>query len=336
MFNSLFPTAASTYAGDVDALYFFLVALTAFFTILIAALVAVFAVKYRRRHVNEVGAGITGSHSLELLWTIIPLGITMVIFFWAASVYFQIYRVPRGAMEVYVTGKQWMWKVQHPDGRREINELHVPLGRPVKLILGSEDVIHSFFVPAFRMKMDVVPGRITNVWFQPTKTGRYHLFCTEYCGLQHSRMIGSVYVMEPSEFQAWLAGGTGAEGSPAQIGEKLFSDLACITCHRDDALARGPVMNGLFGRTVQLQDGSTVVADENYIRESILNPQAKIVAGFQPLMPTFQGVVSEEQILQLIAYIRSLAGAQPGGTTETPAPGAQPGAPGTQSSSVSR
>jgi cytochrome c oxidase subunit 2 len=319
MFNSLFPTAASTYAGDVDALYFFLVALTAFFTILIATLIAVFAVKYRRRHAAEVGAGITGSHSLELLWTVIPLGITMVIFFWAASVYFQIYRVPRGAMEIYVTGKQWMWKVQHPDGRREINELHVPVGRPVKLIMGSEDVIHSFFVPAFRMKMDVVPGKITNVWFQPTKPGRYHLFCTEYCGLQHSKMIGSVYVMEPAEFQTWLAGGTGAEGSPAQIGEKLFADLACITCHRADSLARGPQIEGLFGKTVQLQDGSTVVADENYIRESILNPQAKIVAGFQPLMPTFQGVASEEQVLQLIAYIRSLAGTQPAPAPSTPA-----------------
>lgn len=310
--ESLFPTAASTYAGDVDALYFFLVALTAFFTILIAVLVAAFALKYRRRHPNEVGAGITGSHSLELLWTIIPLGITMVIFFWAASVYFQIYRVPRGAMEIYVTGKQWMWKVQHPDGRREINELHVPVGRPVKLIMGSEDVIHSFFVPAFRMKMDVVPGKITNVWFQPTKPGRYHLFCTEYCGLQHSKMIGSVYVMEPADFQAWLAGGTGAEDSPVQAGEKLFADLACNTCHRDDALARAPQLKGLFGHEVKLQDGSTVIADENYIRESILNPQAKIVAGFQPLMPTYQGVASEEQILQLIAYIRSLANAAPG------------------------
>jgi cytochrome c oxidase subunit 2 len=315
MFNSLFPTAASTYAGEVDALYFFLIAVTAFFTILIATLVAVFAVRYRRRHADEIGVGITGSHSLELLWTIIPLGITMVMFFWGASVYFQIYRAPRGAMEVYITAKQWMWKAQHPDGRREINELHVPVGRPVKLIMGSEDVIHSFFIPAFRAKMDVVPGKITNVWFQPTKAGRYHLFCAEYCGTQHSRMIGSIVVMEPADFQAWLAGGTGTEASPVAAGEKLFTDLACITCHRDDSLARGPQLKGLFGRTVHLQDGSTAVADENYIRESILNPQAKIVAGFQPLMPTFQGVASEEQILQVIAYIRSLAGAQGAETT---------------------
>ncbi len=312
MLNSLFPTAASTYAGEVDALYFFLIAVSGFFTILIATLVAVFAVRYRRRHAQEVGAGITGSHSLELLWTVIPLGITMVMFFWAASVYFQIYRVPRGAMEIYITGKQWMWKAQHPDGRREINELHVPVGRPVKLIMGSEDVIHSFYVPAFRMKMDVVPGKLTNVWFEATKPGRYHLFCAEYCGLNHSGMIGSIVAMEPADFQAWLAGGA-TEGSPAQQGEKLFADLACNTCHRDDAQARGPQLKGTFGHVVKFQDGTTGVMDENYIRESILNPQAKIVAGFQPLMPTFQGVVTEEQILQLISYIRSLANEQPSG-----------------------
>jgi cytochrome c oxidase subunit 2 len=327
MLNRIFPTAASTYASHVDALYFFLLAVAAFFTLLIGTLVAVFVVRYRRRHPDEVGAGITGSHSLELLWTVIPLGITMVMFFWGASVYFEIYRVPRGAMDVYITGKQWMWKAQHADGRREINELHVPVGRPVKLILGSEDVIHSFFVPAFRMKMDVVPGKITNVWFQATKAGRYHLFCAEYCGLNHSGMIGSIVAMEPADFQAWLSGASGAptEGSPAQQGEKLFADLACNTCHRDDALARAPNLKGAFGHTVQLQDGSTVTMDENYIRESILNPQAQVVAGFQPIMPTFQGVVSEEQILQLIAYIRSLANEQ-APAPAAPAGGRTPGA----------
>jgi cytochrome c oxidase subunit 2 len=179
--------------------------------------------------------------------------------------------------------------------------------------MGSEDVIHSFFIPAFRMKMDVVPGKLTNVWFEATKAGTYHLFCAEYCGLNHSGMIGSIVAMEPADFQAWLAGGT-TEGSPAQQGEKLFADLACNTCHRDDALARGPQLKGSFGHTIKFQDGTTGVMDENYIRESILNPQAKIVAGFQPLMPTFQGVVTEEQILQLIAYIRSLATEQPQGT----------------------
>lgn len=323
MFESLFPTAASTFAGDVDALYFFLIAVSAFFTILIATLIAIFAVKYRRRHPNEVGAGITGSIPLELMWTFIPLAITMVMFFWGASVYYRMYRVPRGAMEVYVTGKQWMWKAQHPDGRREINELHIPVGRPVKLIMGSEDVIHSFFVPAFRTKMDVVPGRLTNVWFEANKPGRYHLFCAEYCGLQHSRMIGSIVAMEPADFQVWLAGGP-SEGSAAQQGERLFTELACNTCHRSDALARAPQLEGLFGKDVQLQDGTTVVADESYLRESILNPQAKVVAGFQPLMPTYQGMVSEEQVLQLIAYIRALGSASPRGGAEPPAPAQAP------------
>lgn len=318
MLERVFPTAASTIAGDVDALYFFLIAVSAFFTILIAALVAIFAVKYHRRHPDQVGTAITGSLPLELAWTIIPLGITMVMFFWGASVFYRMTRPPRGAMEIYVTGKQWMWKAQHPDGRREINELHIPTGRPVKLIVGSEDVIHSFFVPAFRTKMDAVPGRLTNVWFEATRPGTYHLFCTEYCGLQHSRMIGSVIAMEPSAFQDWLASGP-SERSPAQQGEKLFTDLGCATCHRDDSPARGPSLVGLFGKSVTLETGETVIADENYLRESIMNPQAKVVAGFQPLMSTFQGVLSEEQVLQLIAYIRALGTQSPGGGTAPPA-----------------
>jgi cytochrome c oxidase subunit II len=326
MFESLFPTAASTFAGDVDALYFFLIAVSAFFTILIAVLIAIFAVKYRRRHPNEVGAGITGSIPLELMWTFIPLAITMVMFFWGASVYYRMYRAPRGAMEIYITGKQWMWKAQHPDGRREINALHVPVGRPVKLIIGSEDVIHSFFVPAFRTKMDAVPGRLTNVWFEATKAGTYHLFCAEYCGLQHSRMIGSVTAMEPADFQTWLAGGP-TEGSPAQQGERLFTELGCVTCHREGATIPAPLLTGLFGKQVELQSGETVIADENYIRESIMNPQAKLVTGYLPVMPTFQGVLSEEQVLQVIAYIRALATAAPSGAA-VPAP-AQSGAPAT-------
>ncbi len=322
----LFPPEASTISTEVDSLFFFLIAVSAFFTILIFGLITLFAVKYRRRHPDQVGAGITGSLPLELAWTFIPLGITMVMFFWGASVYFRMYRPPRGAMEVYVTGKQWMWKIQHADGRREINELHIPVGRPVRLMLGSEDVIHDFFVPAFRTKMDVVPGKITNMWFEATKPGRYHLFCSQYCGLQHSGMIGTIIAMQPDEYQAWLSGGA-QEGSPAQQGEKLFTDLGCITCHRQDGQGLGPVLQGLFGKTVELEGGGTVVADENYIRESILSPQAKIVKNFKPIMPTFQGVVSEEQILQLIAYIRSLANVAPGSAapaTTSTAPSATP------------
>ncbi len=303
----LFPEAASTLAGNVDALYFFLLAVSAFFAVLIAVLVIVFAVKFRRRSPDEVGAPITGSLALELLWTIIPLIITLVMFVWGAWVFLDLARPPRGSMEIFVVGKQWMWKAQHPGGQREINELHVPVGRNVRLTIGSEDVIHSYYIPAFRQKIDAVPGKLTTMWFNATKPGEYRLFCAEYCGTKHSGMIGRIVAMAPDDFEQWLAGGAGA--TPVAGGEKLFADLACNTCHKTDSGGRGPVLNGVAGNPVQLIDGSTVVADDNYLRESIMNPQAKIVAGYQPLMPTFQGLVNEEGLLQLIAYIKSLPAA---------------------------
>ena len=305
-----FPEQASAQAAQVDGIYFFMMAVTAFFSLLIASLLVLFAIKYRRQDEDEVGAAIHGSLALELLWTVIPFFITMIMFVWGAKVFFDAYRPPKGAMEIYVVGKQWMWKVQHMGGQKEINELHVPTGRPVKLTMGSEDVLHSFYIPAFRVKADVIPGRYNVLWFTPTKPGRYHLFCAEYCGTKHSGMIGWVEVMEPSDFQAWLGGGRPSD-SPAAAGEKLFTDLVCISCHRDDAQARAPQLRGLFGHSVQLQGGATVVADEAYIRESIVNPQAKIVNGFLPIMPTFQGMVTEEQLLQLIAYVRSLGNMPP-------------------------
>jgi cytochrome c oxidase subunit 2 len=308
-----FPQAASEQAGQVDALYFFLVAVTAFFTALVGILVVVFAVKFHRKHDDEVGEAIHGSLALELLWTIIPLGITMVMFVWGAQVFFHMTRPPKGTMDIYVVGKQWMWKAEHADGAREINELHVPIGRPVKLIMGSEDVIHSFFIPDFRVKADVVPGRYNTLWFTATKPGRYHLFCTQYCGTKHSAMIGWVTAMEPTDYQAWLGGGP-AGGSMAENGAKLFQDLACSTCHLENGQGRGPVLKGAYGKPVQLQGGQTVTVDDAYIRESILNPQAKVVNGFTPIMPTFQGLVTEEQLLQLIAYIKSIGGDQPGTT----------------------
>src|SRR5215831_11803599 len=215
-----FPQAASEQAGQIDALYFFLVAVTAFFTALIALMVVVFAVKFRRKHDDEVGAVIHGSLALELLWTIIPLGITMVMFVWGAATFFHMTRPPNGAMEIYVVGKQWMWKAQHMDGAREINELHVPVGRPVKLIMASEDVIHSFFIPDFRVKADVIPGRYNTLWFTASKPGRYHLFCTQYCGTKHSGMIGWVTAMEPADYQVWLSGGPAAT-SMTEAGAKL-------------------------------------------------------------------------------------------------------------------
>jgi cytochrome c oxidase subunit 2 len=266
-------------------------------------------VKYRRRAPDAVGARITGGLVLEIVWSVIPLIISMVIFLWGASVFFAMSRPPDETHNVYVVGKQWMWKFQHLNGQREINELHVPVGTPVKLIMTSEDVIHDVFVPGFRVKADVIPGRYTQIWFQPTRAGRYHLFCAEYCGTRHSGMIGEVIVMEPKEFQTWLASGQ-AEGSLSSEGGKLFADFACNTCHRPDAQGRAPVLEGLFGKTVSLEGGGTAVVDEAYLREAIVTPAAKISLGFQPVMPTYQGVVTEEQLLQLIEYIKSLAGGE--------------------------
>jgi len=294
-------------AGRVDALYFLLLGVSIFFALLIAGLIVYYAIKYRRRTADEIGARIHGGMALEVTWSVVPLLITMVFFVWGASVYFAMARPPEDTLNIYVVAKQWMWKFQHLDGQREINELHVPVGRPIKLITTSEDVIHDFFVPAFRTKADVIPGRYVNIWFQPTKPGRYRLFCAEYCGTRHSGMIGEVVVMEPSEYQTWLSGGA-PEGSLASTGAKLFADLACNTCHRPDAQGRGPVLEGLFGKTVRLQSGETVTVDEAYVRESILIPAAKITAGFQPIMPTFQGLVTEEQLLALIEYVKSLRG----------------------------
>jgi cytochrome c oxidase subunit 2 len=302
-----FPVQGSTNAASVDALYLFFVAVTAFFSVLIAALVVFFAIRFRRRSADEIGAPIHGSLILELTWTFIPLVIAMVMFVWGASLYFQITTPPSNAMEVYVVGKRWMWKAQHVTGQREINELHVPIGQPVKLILGSEDVIHAFWVPAFRTKIDAVPGRTTTMWFEASKAGEYQIFCAEYCGMSHSRMIGKVTAMEPAAFQTWLAGGK-ATGTMADLGAKVFTDLGCVTCHLDSAQGRGPSLKGVFGSQVTLANGEKVVADEGYVRESILTPTAKLVNGYPPLMPTFQGVVSEEQIAQLTAYIKSLSG----------------------------
>jgi len=301
----LFPPRASALAWQVDGLYFLLIAVSAFFTLLIFALIFFFAVKYRRE-VHPHAVQIEGSLALELAWTLIPLGICMIFFAWGSLIYFQEARPPKGAMEVYVVGKQWMWKIEHETGQREINQLHVPVGRDVKVILTSQDVIHSFFVPAFRVKQDVLPGRYTATWFRPTKTGSYYLFCSQYCGTQHSGMVGEVIVMEPAAFQAWLSSNAGAGGSLAANGQQLFQQLGCATCHRFDTQGRGPNLAGIFGKPVLLDDGRTVTADENYIRESILNPGVKIVAGFKPIMPSFQGQVSEENLVALVAYIKSL------------------------------
>ena len=315
-----FPDSASTFAGQVDALYFYLVGITIFFTTLISVALVFFVVRFRRRLPFEIPRPIAGSIKLESLWTIIPFFIAMSIFVWGATVYFSQYSPPKDALEVYVVGKQWMWKFQHVTGQREINELHVPVGRKIKLVMTTEDVIHSFFVPAFRTKMDVVPGKYTYMWFDATKPGRYHLFCAEYCGTNHSGMGGWIVVMQPSDYDNWLAGNLNQE-SPVAAGQRLFTEtLGCASCHKEDGTGgRGPALMGLLGSTVRLEGGQTVVADEGYIRESIINPRAKLVAGFQPIMPTFQGQVSEEQLLQLLTYIKSLSPGKSSGL-ETTAP----------------
>jgi cytochrome c oxidase subunit II len=321
----LFPEQASTFAPDVDHLLYFLLTVAVFFTLLIFGAIFYFAVRYRRRSDQELPHVIHGGLTLEVVWTVIPFGLTMVMFTWGASIFFTESRPPADALQIYVVAKQWMWKLQHMEGQREINELHIPLGRPVRLTMTSEDVIHSFFVPAFRTKQDVVPGRYSTTWFQPTKPGKYHLFCAEYCGTRHSGMIGWVYVMEPSDYENWLSGGV-HNGSLAENGAKLFDSLACSNCHKPDGTGRCPTLVGLFGKTVQLAGGGTVKADEGYIRESILRPTAKIVAGYQPLMPTFQGLVTEEGVLELVEYIKSLGPSpQTGAPAAANPPAAAPG-----------
>jgi cytochrome c oxidase subunit 2 len=314
------PDSASTISGDVDAVYFYISGVTVFFTALISLVIIFFVIRYRRRNAFEIPRPIEGSTKLETLWSVIPLLIAMSIFVWGAKVYFAQYRPPHNALEVYVVGKQWMWKFQHTTGQREINELHVPVGRKIKLIMTTEDVIHDLFIPAFRTKTDVVPGKYTTLWFEATKAGNYHFFCAEYCGMNHSGMRGSVVVMEPSAFDNWLSGNAN-QMSPAAAGQSMFESIGCASCHGANGEGgRGPALLGVFGSNVVLSNGQTVKADEAYLRESITNPQAKIVTGFGPIMPSFQGQVNEEQLLQLVAFVKSLSTPKPETPTAKPPP----------------
>jgi cytochrome c oxidase subunit 2 len=311
---SLMPAQASTMAQQVDALFWFWFAVAAFFTVLIAGLIVVFMVRYRRRPGVDHAPDAHGALWLEGAWTAIPFVIVMVLFFWGASLFATMRRAPDDALSIHVVGKQWMWKLQHMEGRREINELHVPIGRPVRLTMTSEDVIHSFYVPAFRMKQDVIPGRYSEAWFEATVPGTYHLFCTEYCGTLHSGMIGRIVAMDPADFEAWLAGVDPDQGNVpvAVAGENVFRAHACGTCHRPDGGGQGPSLVGVFGKQVALANGQTVLVDDAYLRESILRPQAKLVAGYQPVMPTYQGLLSEENVMSLIAYVKSLQASEGG------------------------
>jgi cytochrome c oxidase subunit II len=320
----LWPDQASTMAGKVDALYIYLLLVAGVMTALIFLAVFVLAIKYRRVRVREAQQ-IEGSIILEITWSVIPLLVMMTFFIWGAVIYFQERTAPGDATEVYVVAKQWMWKVEHIEGQREINELHVPTGQNVKLIMTSQDVIHSFYIPAFRIKQDVLPGRYTTQWFKATKPGRYHLFCAEYCGTMHSGMGGDIVVMEPQDYAVWMAGGPSA---PLQeTGKQLFASLGCSTCHRFDVQGRGPNLQGIYNKPVLLEDGRTVIADENYVRESILNPTAKIMSGFKPVMPTFQGIVNEEQANALVAYVKSLSQPLTGTAEQQSQPSAPPRQP---------
>jgi cytochrome c oxidase subunit 2 len=318
------PPSASTLSGKVDALYFYLSGVTIFFTLLISGVLIFFVIKYRRRNAYEIPRPVAGSIKLETLWSVIPFIIAMTMFAWGAQIFFEQSRPPKDAVEVYVVAKQWMWKIQHTTGQREINELHVPVGRRIKLIMTTEDVIHDFFIPAFRIKADVVPGRYTTLWFEATKAGRYYLFCAEYCGMNHSGMIGSVVAMEPTAFDDWLSGNS-SQQSPAVAGQQIYETLGCVSCHGAAGEGgRGPALAGVFGRQVFLANGQTITADEAYIRESIVNPQAKLVTGFGPIMPTFQGQVSEEQLMQILAFIKSLQIPTPQPVRPVPSPATAP------------
>jgi cytochrome c oxidase subunit II len=284
----------------MDALFLLELGISVAMVLLIFGCIFLFAVKYRRRSPNERPRPIRGGIMLEATWSAIPLLVFLFLFFWGAKVFFANADPPKDAMRIYVIGKQWMWYIQHPSGQREINELHVPAGRDVQLIITSQDVIHSFFIPAFRIKKDAVPGMYTTEWFRATAPGSYHLFCAQYCGTSHSHMIGTVYVLKEADYQQWLAG---ARGEPMAVaGGKLYQRYGCVNCHGVIC----PSLDGLYMKQVPLADGRIVRADDAYLRESILDPGAKIVAGYPNLMPSFRGVLSEVEVLELIAYIRSM------------------------------
>lgn len=303
--RAIFPEPASSLAPQVDHLFLALLALCGAVAFLIFAVALYFCVRYRRGSKADRTPPKGTPIRLEIAWTVIPLLIFLGIFFWAADVFFGMSRPPANATEIYVVGKQWMWKIQHPDGRREINELHLPVGQPVKLVMTSQDVIHDFFIPEFRNKQDVLPGRFTTEWFTPTKPGRYHLFCSQYCGTDHAQMVGWVYVMEPAERAKWLAAQPAAD-SLVTTGERAFRTRGCSGCHAPNAAIRAPLLDGIYGKQVPLADSTLVLADDQYLRDSILLPNKQISAGYEAIMPTFQGQIDEEELNAIIAYLKSL------------------------------
>jgi cytochrome c oxidase subunit 2 len=305
LLRAIFPPSASNLAPQVDHLFFALLALCGAVAIGVCLAISYFCIRYRRGSRADRTPPKYRQGPFEITWTVIPFFIFLGLFFWAAEVFFAMSRPPANANEIYVIGKQWMWKIQHPDGRREINELHIPVGQPVKLIMTSQDVIHDFFVPGFRNKQDVVPGRYTTEWFTPTKPGTYHIFCAQYCGTNHSRMVGSVFVLEPAEHARWLSEQPPPDSLVA-AGEKAFRNRGCSGCHAPNAAIRAPLLEGIYGKRVPLSDSTLVTADEQYLRDSILLPNKQIAAGYEPIMPTFSGQISDEELNAIIAYLKSL------------------------------
>jgi cytochrome c oxidase subunit 2 len=302
--SALFPVEASTIAPYMDALYFFLVAISLVGLALVGFLILYFSLRYRRDK-NPLATQIEGSTILEATWTIIPLGLFLTVFVWGGLLYFRIYNPPANSMNIYVVGKQWMWKAEHPGGQHEIDALHIPIGQPIQLTMISQDVFHSFSIPDFRVKREVIPGRYSTVWFQATTPGTYHLFCTQYCGTLHSEMIGEVTAMTPTDYKKWLDESTSGM-SLAQNGERLFASMGCNSCHSGNAAARGPNLAGVFGSKLTLTDGSQVVVDDAYLRDAILNPSQHVTAGYSPIMPTYQGQISEDGLIDLVEYIKQL------------------------------
>ena len=321
--SALTPEVASTVAPHIDALMGALLLICVLILVIVFGLIFFFSIRYRKGSPHSRVISEKGQEILEWGWTSASLIIFMGIFIWSSLIYFKLHVAPSGSTEISVVGKQWMWKFQHPEGKREINELHIPVGVPILLKMTSQDVIHSFFVPAFRIKQDVLPGRYTEVWFEATKTGEFHLFCAQYCGTAHADMIGRIVAMSKDSYQRWLETGLGGRvGASFEVmasrGTRLFTRLGCISCHNEQPGAKAPTLYGLYGSTVGLSDGTSVVADENYLRESILNPNAKIVQGYPAIMPSFTGAVSEEDLFDLIAYIKSLKGSPPSAMPEGP------------------
>ena len=303
------PVAVSAHANEVDLMLFGLAVLCALLTLPVFVALVWFAFKYRRGSAASRSPLRRDSRRLEFAWALIPFGLVLVFYVWAAHAYFELQRPPAGALEIAVVAQQWMWKFQHPGGQREIDELHVPAGRPVRLAMSSQDVIHSLYFPALRIKQDVLPGRTTVQWFEAERPGTYHLLCTEFCGTAHSEMRGRIVVMEPAAYADWLAL-QDADLTLAERGAALFRSYGCSGCHEDSDVVRAPSLYGLYGNPVPLASGAIVTADEQYIRDSILLPMQHVVAGYRPVMPSFAGRIPEEDLVELVAFIKSLATAE--------------------------